>query len=95
MKSSRARRRRAAGAPGVKLLLTASALAATLGGWAVLAAGEHNAAMAAPPAVVEMISPTQGVIGSAPQIQPPLRVVTAPPVSVGPSNPITVTRSSR
>jgi hypothetical protein len=95
MKSSCARKRTASGAPGVKLLLTASALAATLGGWAVLAAGQSQAVVSAQPPVLATASPAQVHTGPAPQIQPTMRVVSVPPDAVGPQAPIAVSQSSR
>jgi hypothetical protein len=76
------------GAPGLKLLLTAAAVAATLAGWAGLAGQEQQPA----PTSVEIPAPAAPSDG--------LRVVTrpdAPPAvrTVERPTPVTVTQSSR
>jgi len=96
MKTSRTRRRTASGAPGLKVLLTAGALAATVGGWAVFAAQDAStAAQAVPAPVVEAASIQEAEANPPPQAVPTLRVVRAAPEAVGPDAPVAVARSSR
>lgn len=75
-------KRAAAGAPGAKLLITATAVAATLGGWLTLSALEPAPADSAPTA-----TDTTLVIAEAPA-QPPLRLNWGPiPTLVPPPPP--------
>lgn len=72
----------------VKLLITAASLAATLGGWVILARAEKL-----PVAQARTTAPAQSsgrsVASNPAQPGPTLRVVTAPPA------PVAITRSSR
>jgi len=88
-------KRSAPSAPGVKMLITAASLVATLGGWALLSGKEAGAAVASVPSptVIAPAQPSlpasnQPVVQPAPRRAPSLRMVTAPP-------PVTRTRSSR
>ncbi|GEM_PF-4542100 len=74
---------------GIKALIAAFALAATLGGWAGLA-GQEQPAETDTTFRVETTSPASGAAENVPT----LREVTAPERSVRPA-PVTVTRSSR
>ncbi len=90
-------------APGVKLLMTAAALAGTLAGWAALAVNERGTAAAAssvPGMQVEALPtllapPKSSGFAALAVPTPALRRVNAPPALAGPSSPVTVTRSSR
>jgi hypothetical protein len=98
MKSSRNSKRAASGAPGVNMLITAAALAGTLGGWVLLASGQARAqanAAATPVAAVSQLDPSVTNPVVQPQPTPSLRVVTVPRDAVGPRRPVTITRSSR
>jgi hypothetical protein len=87
-------------------LITAAALAGTLGGWALFTLKQEAAALMAPPtSVVLQLPPMPTLIarsvaaGVAPVAQaaapaPRLRQVSAPAFSSAPA-PVTVTRSSR
>jgi hypothetical protein len=103
MSHSSPSRKPTSAAPGVKLLMTAAALAGTLAGWAALAANEGVAAVAASSgpviqagALPTLVAPpkSSGVAALAAPT-PALRRVNAPPALAGPSSPVTVTRSSR
>jgi hypothetical protein len=83
------------GAPGIKLLISAGALAATLCGWVALTARDVRTAAEAIPTSAAVVSVTQPSPGLAPQATPALRVVTLPAGAVGPGAPVTVTQSSR
>lgn len=106
MAQPRIRKPGATGAPGMKLLITAAALATTLGGWAVLARQETPTDLVTVSApvvaggvyapVLRSMSLPEGAppaqVQAAPQ--PSLRVVNAPPAVAQPA-PMTMTRSSR
>jgi hypothetical protein len=106
MQQTRPAKRPASAAPGVKALITAAALAGTLGGWALFTIKQEATALMAPPtSVVLQLPPMPTLVarfdaaGVAPVAQaaapaPRLRQVSAPALSSSPS-PVTVTRSSR
>lgn len=50
-------------APGLKLLLSSAALAATLGGWAVLSAADGSSAQSSAPAAVDLRAPRALALG--------------------------------
>ena len=95
MKSARNARASAAGVPGLKMLLTAGTLAATLGGWAALTAKDVRTAAETLPSPAAMASIGRPALDIASQATPALRVVTLPADAVGPGAPVTVTQSSR
>lgn len=76
------------GLRGVKLLITAASIAATLGGWAALASQERS-----PSSAVAVVSTPQPPVSS----QPALRSLAAPRAlrRVTALPPIAITRSSR
>jgi hypothetical protein len=74
-------------APGLKTLISAAAVAATLGGWAVIARADPAPASEAAPVVVsESLPPIPTIV---PLGNAPIAPAAARPI------PITVTRSSR
>ena len=79
------------GGMGIKMLIMAASVASTVGGWALLAAGQLQDTLAAaqqPPAIVQPVSSsTQNSLRSA-NLQTALRQVTQPSVQAR-------TRSSR
>ena len=100
-------KRPAAGAPGVKLLITAASLAATLGGWAAFTLGANGPSIAAgttqssaaamaslPPIPTVMPPPADLANGQALSTAPKML---APPVlrQVQLPFPMAITRSSR
>jgi hypothetical protein len=95
MKTVQPYRGPAAGVPGIKTLITAGTLAATLCGWAALTARDIRTTAEALSTPATAVSVTQPAPGVAPQATPALRVVTLPAGNVGPGAPVTVTQSSR
>ncbi len=97
MKPTHSARRPASSAPGVKMLLTTGALAATMGGWAVLTVKQVQPTTADQPPPVVALSPAQPTAppGRTAQLPASLRVVTAPPAASVPPAPLAITRSSR
>lgn len=95
MTHPRSPRRSPPGAPGMKLLISAVSLAATLAGWAVLVGREADPATTTPPSPATRLAGAPGVRIAGAQVArnsaapPSLRVVAAPPV------PVARTRSSR
>jgi hypothetical protein len=94
-------------APGVKTLITAASLAATLGGWAVIS-GTATKPTSIPAPVTEQAAPrtVTAAVAAAPQPAAPtelvLRDVSAPQVTAGGSSssssapaPVVNTKSSR
>ena len=75
MKSGKPAKKPNSGAPGVKMLITAASLAATLGGWAVISAKETRPtpelapAQAALPALSIKLAPLPTLVPAAPQSQ--------------------------
>ena len=106
MTPPRPSKRPGSAAPGIKLLISAAALAGTIGGWALFTLKQEAAALMAPPTnVVLQLPPMPTLVarsaaaGVAPVAQasapaPRLRQVSAPAFSSAPV-PVTVTRSSR
>jgi hypothetical protein len=103
MSSSSPSRKPTSAAPGVKLMMTAAALAGTLAGWAALAVNERANAAAASSGPVYQVQalptlvapPKSSGVAALAVPTPALRRVNAPPAFAGPSSPVTVTRSSR
>jgi hypothetical protein len=91
--AARSRSRAERGAPGLKALITAAALAATLLGWIGIALGQPRQTASAPaqPSAAAA-QPSTGLLP--PQLRQPL-----PPLlnlrSVGAPPPLAITRSSR
>jgi hypothetical protein len=105
----RSAKRPAAGAPGVKMLITAGALAATMLGWAMLTAKDRVAV--APPVVASVSAPPPALALDLPPIPTVVPPVQPAPVAANPqpgigvaqsapplrsvSMPVTVSQSSR
>lgn len=83
-----AARPRPKGAPGVKLLISAAALAATLGGWTRLAAIHGGTAPPAPPPGPTMASADQLPAASGVEPLPTLVPLVTPPMDNG-ASPVT------
>jgi hypothetical protein len=102
MSHSSPSRKPTSAAPGVKLLMTAAALAGTLAGWAALAVNERVTAAASSGPVIQaealptlVAPPKSSGVAVLAVPTPALRRVNAPPASAGLGSPVTVTRSSR
>ena len=107
MTPPRPAKRPGSAAPGIKLLISAAALAGTIGGWALFTLKQEAAAlMAPPPSLALALAPLPTLVArsSVPEVAavgqavaapaPALRRVSAPAFSSAPA-PVTITRSSR
>jgi hypothetical protein len=73
MTSAKSSKKPATSAPGVKLLITAASLAATLGGWAVISAQEPKPAAAPTLAPAQVAAPVVTIkLAPLPTLVPPL-----------------------
>jgi len=106
MTPPRPTKRPGSAAPGIKLLISAAALAGTIGGWALFTLKQEAAALATTPPslalelpplptlVARSSAPEVAAVGQAAAPAPALRRVSAPAFSSAPA-PVTITRSSR
>src|SRR5579859_6701976 len=84
MPTTRPSKKSEAGTPGLKVLITAASLAATLGGWAVLSRQVAPPPTPAPPTAAPTPTPTARVLNLAPSAAlvlnlPPLPTLVQPP----------------
>jgi hypothetical protein len=106
MTPPRPSKRPGSAAPGIKILISAAALASTIGGWALFTFKQEAATLATPPSLALELAPLPTLVArsSMPEVAavgqsaaapaPALRRVSAPAFSSAPA-PVTVTRSSR
>ncbi len=78
MTQARSPKRNTSGVTGIKMLITASALAATVGGWSALAFDEHRNVVALQPAPAPVIAAAQANVS--PPVEAAVIAVDFPPV---------------